>query len=140
MSLTATFATPRRVPSRTAAEMVAKSASIEDVLTSIAKLAMPIVETLLKAPPAEAGKDKGKEKDKDKSGGDGLAGVLATLLQAIVGGGTARNAEQSVAKSISLGSVAQLVELAPCAQECLLGKVFASPQVAAGIVGHGTDE
>jgi hypothetical protein len=92
MSLTAIFAAPRKVPSRTAADVVARSTSIEEVLTSIAKVAAPIVETLLKAPPAEAGKDK-------SGGGDGLAAVLATLLQAILGGAR-KSSERSTASSI----------------------------------------
>jgi hypothetical protein len=42
MSLTATFGPPRRVPSRTAADVVARSASIDEVLAGIAKIAASI--------------------------------------------------------------------------------------------------
>jgi hypothetical protein len=104
MSLAATFEQARRVPSRTAAEVVAKSASIDEVLGTIVKLAAPIVGSLLKSD--SGGGDGGKPADagKDKPGGgtDALAKVLATLLKTIFGdagggGGT------STAKSLSIG-------------------------------------
>jgi hypothetical protein len=82
------------VPARSAAEAVAKSVSVEDMLASIAKVAAPIVEGLLKPPPAEAGKDK-------SNGGDGLAAVLATLLRSILGGAGSASVP-STTKSMSV--------------------------------------
>jgi hypothetical protein len=89
MSLTATFEQARRVPARAAADVVARSASIDDVLTSIAKLAAPIVGSLLKSGSSggNGSKDKPEDEGKDKAGGgsDALAKVLATLLKTIFG-------------------------------------------------------
>lgn len=99
MDPTATFGPARRVPSRTAADVAARSASIDEVLASIAKIAAPIVEGLLKAPPADAGKDKA-------GGGDGLGAVLANLLRSILGG-PGNAAAPSTTKSMSLAGASQ---------------------------------
>jgi hypothetical protein len=107
MSLTATFEPPRRVPSRTAADVVARSASIDEVLASIVKLGAPLVENLLKPGPAEAGRASGGQdagKDKSASNGDVLANVLAALLRSVFGGGAAGIA---TGKSMSLAGTAE---------------------------------
>ena len=99
MSLSATFEQPRRAPARTAADVLARSASIEDVLASVVKLATPLVENLLKAGPADG-------KDKSGSGGDPLANVLAVLLRSILGEGHG-NPGPSLSKSLSVNGSAQ---------------------------------
>jgi hypothetical protein len=90
MSMTATFASVRRVPVRTAAEVLARSASVDDVLAGIAKLAAPLVQDLLQTGTQGGGKA--------GAGGDGLAKVLAALLRSLFGDGAAG---ASTAKSLS---------------------------------------
>jgi hypothetical protein len=102
MSLSATFEQARRVRARTAADVMARSTSIDDVLASIVKLAAPIVSSLLKSDPGGANGGKPADAGKDKGGGtDPLAKVLATLLRSLFGdtGGAA----PATAKSLSIG-------------------------------------
>jgi hypothetical protein len=119
MSLTATFAHARRVPARTAADAVARSASIDDLLASVVKLASPIVENLLKSGGGDTGKDKsggggggGGGAGGGAGGSDGLAKVLAVLLRSLFGdsggaAGASGAASPSVAKSMSMNGAAR---------------------------------
>ena len=111
VSQTASFDPARRIPHAGAADRYAKSASVDDVLTGIIKLASPIVEQLL-------GGSDGKT-DTGASGANGTAGsngagsgagagplgnVLAVLLKAIMGDthGAAAPGPAVAAQSLSL--------------------------------------